>query len=262
MNPQLHSRRAFTLLEVLVAIVIFGMILLTIYSTWMMILRADRAGKHAAAEAQRERIATRTIEEALSCVQSYNESLQYYSFVADNGDETLSFVARLPSSFPRSGRFGDLTTRRVEFRVEPDPESGKRLVMRQSPIVMDFEQSEIDNPLLLARDVEEMSFEFWEQRRNDWVDEWTQTNQLPKMLKLNLRFGSGGMSGSYSTSRDREVSRIIALPSMTVPSLYQVGAQQQQPGGQPGVPGRPGQPVPGRPGNPNPTPIQQPGGFK
>src|SRR5688572_5903232 len=165
MNTRGKLRQAFTLIEVLVAMAIFGMILLTIYSTWMMVMRADRAGKHAAAEAQRERIATRTIEEALSCVQSYNESLQYYSFIADNDDETLSFVARLPSSFPRSGRFGDLTTRRVEFRVEPDPESGKRLVLRQAPIVMDFEQTEVNNPLLLARDVEEMSFEFWESRR-------------------------------------------------------------------------------------------------
>ena len=191
-----NRKRGFTLLEILVSIAILGMILLTIYSTWMMILRADRAGKYAAAEAQRERMASRTIEEALSCVQSFNESLQDYGFVADNDDETLSFVARLPSSFPRSGRFGDLTTRRVEFRVEPDPESGKRLVLRQSPIVMDFERSEIDHPLLLARDVEEMSFEFWEPRRNDWVDEWKQTNQLPKMLKLNIRFSSGGMSGA------------------------------------------------------------------
>ena len=97
-----NRKRGFTLLEILVSIAILGMILLTIYSTWMMILRADRAGKYAAAEAQRERMASRTIEEALSCVQSFNESLQYYGFVADNGDETLSFVARLPSSFPRS----------------------------------------------------------------------------------------------------------------------------------------------------------------
>ena len=239
MKTRSFHRRGFTLLEVLVAMMIFGLILLTIYSVWMMILRADQAGRYAAAEAQRERIASRTIEEALSCIQSFNESIQYYGFVADNHDGALSFVARLPSSFPRSGRFGDLTTRRVEFRVEPDPESGKRLVLRQAPIVMDFEPTEVDNPLVLARNTEKMSFEFWEPRRNEWVDEWTQTNQLPKLLKLNLRFNAGQVHGTYSTSPDREVSRIIALPSMTVPSLYQIGVPQQggPPGGPPG--GRP-----------------------
>jgi type II secretion system protein J len=245
--------RGFTLLEILVSIVIFGMILLTIYATWMMILRSQRAGQYAAAEAQRERICTRTIEEALSCVQSFNESLQYYGFVADNGDETLSFVARLPSSFPRSGRFGDLTTRRVTFSLEPDPESGRRLVLRQAPLVMDFERTEMDNPLVLARHVEKMEFEFLDPKGNKWVDEWTQTNQLPKLLKLNLRFGSGQMFGSYSTARDREVSRIIALPSMTVPSLYQVGVPQAPPGQPGGIPGRPGTP---------PVPIQPPGNIR
>lgn len=238
--------RGFTLLEILVAIVIFGMILLTIYSTWMMILRAQRAGQAAAADAQRERICTRTIEEALSCVQSFNESLLYYGFVADNQDETLSFVARLPSSFPRSGRFGDLTTRRVTFALEPDPESGRRLVLRQAPLMMDFEQTEVENPLVLARNVEKMDFEFLDERGKKWVDEWTATNQLPKLIKVNLRFGSGTMqgSGAYSTVRDREVSRIIALPSMTVPSVYQVGVPQAPPGAPGGIPGRPGAPTP------------------
>ena len=125
-------QRGFTMLEILVAMAIFSMILLTIYAVFMMILRADKAGRYAAAEAQRERIATRTIEEALSCVQSFETSLSYYGFVADNDDETLSFAARLPSSFPRAGRFGGLTTRRVTFSLEPDPESGKRLVLRQA----------------------------------------------------------------------------------------------------------------------------------
>jgi type II secretion system protein J len=236
------------LLEVLVAIAIFGMILLTIYAVWMMVLRADAAGRFAAAEAQRERIASRTIEEALSCVQSYNESLQHYSFLADNKDQLLSFVARLPSSFPRGGRFGDLTTRRVEFSIEPDPESGKRLVLRQRPIVMEFEEAEKERPLLLARHVEKMDFEFWDTRQNKWLDEWTQTNQLPKLLKLNIRFSNGQINGSYSTAPDREMSRIIALPSMTVPSSYQVGVGQQ--GGQPGQPG-----IPTRPGA---NPINQP----
>jgi type II secretion system protein J len=245
--------RAFTLLEILVAISIFSMILLTIYSVWMMLMRADAAGRFAAAEAQRERIAARTIEEALSCVQSFNETLQYYSFIADNGDQTLSFVARLPSSFPRAGRFGDLTTRRVTFSLEPDPEEGKRLVLRQTPIVMDFDKSEVDHPLLLARNVEKIEFEFWDTRLNKWLDEWTQTNQLPKLLKLNIRFGNG----SYSTAPDRESSRIIALPSMTVPSLYQVGTPQGQ-GNPQGVP--PGG-IPNRPGAQNPN-IRPPGGIQ
>lgn len=239
----------FTMLEIMLAIAVFGMVLVTIYSVWVMILRATESGRKAAAEAQRERVAMRTIEEALSCVQSFNESIQYYGFVADNSESRLSFVARLPGSFPRSGRFGDLTTRRVEFSLEAGRDFGKDLVLRQAPIVMDFDEDEMNHPLVLGKNIEKMSFEFLDPRKNEWIDEWTQTNQVPKLIKVNLRFNGGGPAGSYSTAPDREASRIIALPAMTVPSYYQTGVQQGP--GQPGQPGAPG--VPGRPGLPNPN---------
>src|SRR5262245_60965193 len=166
MKPRPHSSRfagrsrGFTLIEILLAIAIFGLVLITMYSVWLMILRATDSARFAAAEAQRERVAMRTIEEALSCIQSFNESIQYYGFVADNSESTLSFVARLPGSFPRSGRFGDLSTRRVEFKLESGQGFGKQLVLRQAPIVMDFDEDEINHPLVLGKGVEKMSFEF------------------------------------------------------------------------------------------------------
>ena len=45
-----------------------------------------------------------------------------------------------------------------------------------------------EHPLVLARGVNKMEFEFWDTRQNEWVDEWTQTNQLPKMMKFTLGF--------------------------------------------------------------------------
>jgi hypothetical protein len=129
----------------------------------------------------------------------------------------LSFVARLPNSFPRSGRFGDFDVRRVTFSVESGANYGEReLLLRQQPILMDLDPYEEDHPLVLARGVREMLFEFWDTRLNDWVDDWTQTNQLPKLVKVTLRFGT-----SASQPKD-EVTRMVALPSITVPATWQV----------------------------------------
>src|SRR5437879_5943157 len=62
----LHASRirhhAFTLLEIMIAIAIFGMVLTAIYSTWLAILRGKKAGETAAAEVQRSRIAIRALE--------------------------------------------------------------------------------------------------------------------------------------------------------------------------------------------------------
>src|SRR5215831_19268856 len=101
--------RAFTLIEILIAMAIFGLVLLAIYSSWAAILRGSKAGLTAAAEAQRTRIAVRAIREALTCAQLYVENARYYWFMADTGGDfaAVSMVSRLPASFPGSGLFSN-----------------------------------------------------------------------------------------------------------------------------------------------------------
>ena len=220
---------AFTLIEIMMAMAIFALVLTAIYAVWTLILKSSKLGMAAAAQVQRERISVRVIEDALISTRSFAADLQHYAFVAENGDEaTLSFVARLPKSFPRSGKFGDFDVRRLTFSVESKLGSGRQLVLRQNPILMDVDVDEKEHPLVLAKGVNKLRFEFWDVRLNDWVDEWTQTNQLPKLVKVTVQFVEPNQHGSYS-QRKEEVTRIVALPSITVPANLQM----------PGVPGRP-----------------------
>src|SRR3990172_6214101 len=143
---------AFTLVEILVAIGILALTLTAIYSSWTAILRASKVGLEATAQAQGERIALHTIEEALTATRSFAADVQHYAFVAENGDDAmLSLVARLPSTFPRSGKYGDFEVRRVTFSVERGAYSERRLVMRQTPILMEPDEDEERHPLVLAR---------------------------------------------------------------------------------------------------------------
>lgn len=221
----------FTLIEIMMAMAIFALVLAAIYATWTLILKSSKLGLAAAAQAQRERIAVRTIEDALTSTRSFAADLQHYGFIAENGEEAmLSFVARLSKSFPRSGKFGDFDVRRVTFSVESGPNSERELVVRQNPILMDPDVDEKEHPLVLAKGVKELQFEFWDTRLNDWVEAWTQTNQLPKLVKVTLSFAGPNQSSSYS-QRKEEVTRVVALPSIIVPAILQ--------GGQPGTQGRP-----------------------
>src|ERR1700690_3843205 len=106
------ANHAFTLIEVMVSIVIFALIIAAVYSTWVLILKSSQVGQSAAARAQRQRIAVRTIEDSLTCIQSVQASMQYYYFGVTNGDQpSLSFVSRVPDVFPRNGKFGDFNLR-------------------------------------------------------------------------------------------------------------------------------------------------------
>jgi prepilin-type N-terminal cleavage/methylation domain-containing protein len=237
--PPVHRRsRAFSLLELMVAIAIFGMVVATIYSTWILIVRSSVIGQEAAAQAQRERIAIRTVESSLMCVQSFQASMKYYSFDVENGSEpTFSFTARLPDVFPRNGKFGDFNVRRLTYSVEPGADQFKNLVLRQTPILMDMDEDEKNTPLVLAHNIKEFTVECWDTNQMSWATEWDDTNSIPPLVRVTFTLGSLGEHGMPGP--DLTLCRVIALPCNTLP------AAMQMPGG--GIPGRGGLAQPGVP---------------
>ena len=246
-HPASSLRAGFTLVEILIAIGILGLVLVSIFSTWTSILRATRVGQEAAATVQRARMTAHVLEDSLSSAQFFAANQQYYSFLAENGDEpSLSFVARLSSSFPRSGKFGDLDVRRLTFSVERASDSSKQLVLRQAPLMMDLDVDEKEHPVVLAKNVKEFNVQFWD-LRDGWIDEWTATNQLPPLVKVTLQL----LDKPDSMQPPEEITRIVSIPTFAVPPVWQV------PRGFPGGAG--GQPTLAPPGaNPN----QQMPGFQ
>jgi len=214
----------------MLAIAIFSLVMAAIYSSWMFILRATKVGQEATAQVQRRRVAVRTIENALTCVQSFQASQQYYTFVVQNGDEPLlSFTARLPDDFPRNGRFGDFNIRRVTFTVEAGPDSEKDLVLRQNPILMDMDKDEQEHPLVLARNVKRFAAECWDPTENDWSDKWNNTNQIPTMVRFTLVLGGNQLNDFGDTGPALAVTRIVAMPSVMVPVAAQSGGAGPRP---------------------------------
>jgi type II secretion system protein J len=214
-----RNTRAFTLIEIMIAISIFSLVLAAIYSSWTAILRARKVAGDATASIQRARISIRIIEDSLGSVESFVRNANYYSFVGENGSEaSLSFVARLAKSFPRSGKFGDLDLRRLTFTVEKGSDNSRQLVLRQTPVLMDMDIDEKEHPLVLAKNVQDFQLQFWDMRLNDWTDEWTQTNQIPKLVMVTLKLSDS----PYSTQVQEEVTRIVSIPAMAVQPGWQM----------------------------------------
>ena len=215
--PENFSRRAFTLIEIMVAIAIFMMIIAVIYSTWALVMRATQVGQDAAAQAQRQRVALRTIEDSLMCVQSFQASQKYYSFIVENGDApVLSFASRVPDIFPRNGKFGDFNLRRVTFQLEANGDGEKDLVLRQNPILMDMDEDEQKNPLVLARNVKSFAIECWDTNQLDWVTEWDNTNSIPPMLRVGLVLGGNlGAGGAALTGLPSRMSVNTTVSKMS-----------------------------------------------
>jgi type II secretion system protein J len=222
-DPRSAREAAFTLIEVLMAMTIFALVITAIYATWTIILKSRKIGGDAVAQVQRERITVHTIEQALMSARSFAADIDRYSFEVQNGESgSISFVAQLPDSFPRSGKFWPYDVRRVTFQIEPGQNYSERdLVLRQNPILMDLDEDEEKHPLVLARNVQQMLFEFWDGRKNEWSDSWAQSNTLPRLVRFTVAFARPNEHG-YSHQKD-EVTRLVGLPTGTVPQQYQGG---------------------------------------
>jgi type II secretion system protein J len=219
-----RSRRlGFTMLEVMLAIGIFGFVMVAIYSCWSSIMRGTRIGLSAAAEVQRTRVAIRSLEEALSGAVMYSDNPVYYGFFADtSGDFAyLSFVARLPESFPGSGLFPGQTMRRVTFRVDEK----RNLLLTQSTLL---DVSEQPYTITLAPKTAVFALEFYNPRMNEWIPEWIATNQLPSLVRVAMDFGD----------KKKEVVTVRSIPLTAFAitrSMAAVPGQPGQPGVQPGM---------------------------
>ena len=220
--------RAFTLIEIMIAVAIFSLVLAAIYSTWGAIMRATQVAQDVAAQAQRQRITLRTIEDSLMAVQSFQASPRYYSFVVE-GDEApvLSFTARVPEIFPRNGKFvnpntgRDFNLRRLTYTLEAGEGGQKNLVLRQNPVLMDLDDDEQKFPLLLARNVRTFAVECWDTNKLDWATEWLDTNSIPTLLRVKLVLGGNTVAGA--SAPDFSVARVFSLPSQTMPAAVQNG---------------------------------------
>jgi general secretion pathway protein J len=231
---------AFTLLEVMLATVIFAGVMVAIYGTWTSILSSTRVAQTSAAEVQRSRMAIRALEEALLGARvpllastAARQTEHHYSFLAsgDPDEPYLSFVARLPESFPRSGRFGDMRIRRVTFSLESDRTGGNQLVLRQVPLLFDPDRDEEENPLVLATDVRTFALEFWDARAEEWEPEWTATNRVPPLIRFSLEIGPPG-GGRLEPSR--LASRVV--PMVASGALTGLRSPPQSPGVDPANP--------------------------
>lgn len=241
------SRTGFTILELMIAFGIFAIILTAIYSIWIAILKGTRAGQKAAAEVQRARVAMRALEDAFNGAVRFQENAGRgplgqrklrYTFIAEtDGDmAVLEFATRLPEGFLGSEQYQQLQQkiRRVRFSTGPGRNGSTDLLMTQWPILLPDKPASAYEPytITLAKDVTHFQVALFDTSKGEWLDRWTTTNLLPKIVQISLGLGKSSTSGKPSEL----VYSVVALPSDGVAGDLQ-GAV---PGAQPGVPPGPG----------------------
>ncbi len=238
MSGRSNSRGAFTLLEVMVAVVIISLMMVSIYR----FVRTNLVAIHTSAEIAAER---QELAGLIDFVQAQLEDLPARQQGVLMGDPNkFNDLASDEMHWICRAGHGVLTTSapdeyRVTLAIQPVEKSSRELEigLRRQPTNVDQKNY---HWLPLLRPAAALEIRYFDDRLNAWVDRWNVPERRPPLVRLRV----------WKIADEQPLEAVIQVPSARMQATIQ-GIQPALPGqpqpGQPGQPGVPGQPaVPGQ----------------
>jgi len=185
----------FTLIEMVVALVLLGTMMVLLYDGLTFALRSwdagDANGRRTADRRIGENFLRREVAEVFPMRWKDPTQLRY---AFEGRRDAMRFV----SSRPAGAGQGGLSL--VSIDVEEDPKVRGRhdLMMRRvlaDPDAADFSALDSATPSVLVEDVESVGLSYFGAENDfadpQWTDEWTYPSRMPVMIRLTVK-GSGG----------------------------------------------------------------------
>lgn len=189
------TRSGFTLVEVLLAVTILGLVMTAVYSTWSAVLTAWRRGSDASEVYQRQRIVIDTLTELAQSVVYFSASPSLYAVegVSKPGwGDSVSFVTASDVALPPSEAIA-AGMRRVTISLEQDEYGRKYLAIVNAPAVSASNTTTVADTTLqahvLSMDVSGFSVRYLNPRDSTWYDKWEDTELIPSAMEFTVAFG-------------------------------------------------------------------------
>ncbi len=193
MRPR--AQGGFTLIELVVAMVLLGTMMVLLYSGITFALRSwdagDANGRLTADRRIGENFLRREVAETFPMRWKDPAMLR---FAFDGESDVLRFVSSRPAGISQGG------LALVAVDVEPDPKKprARNLVMRRSLAdadAADFSALDRAEPSILVEDVDSVEFSYFGSD-NDfsdprWTGKWTVPSRMPAMVRVRIRTADG-----------------------------------------------------------------------
>lgn len=185
-------QRGFTLVEVLLAITLLGIIMVLAYQGLRTGARTAETGEAAIERVNRMRLAQEFIRARISQARPspFDQDDTLGGVVFEGGPESLRFAAPMPGYLSYGGPY-------VQTLALVDGDEGKELifdfeVLRYGPDA-DTPPLEDRDPVLLVRGLADAKFSYLApgdsvDAEPEWVDEWRETAQLPLLVRIEAEF--------------------------------------------------------------------------
>ena len=224
-----HSERGFTLMEALVAITILGLIGGLTFGTFGRVMDArERATaitgryhqmRQAMGRMTRE-IGMAFLSQARDCSDIRSQTI--FRGQRSNYGMRLDFTSF--SHFKMQVDAKESDQNELSYFISPDPEvASQKNLMRREPAPIDDRPAEGGHAQILAEDVEDLSFRFYDSKTDRWEDDWDQTSlgtraRLPKYVEISLT--AAGPSGKKQKFVAK--TRIFVLDALMIPGTQTI----------------------------------------
>lgn len=201
-------RRGMTLIEVMVSLAILGMMVLSIWQSF----KGTTKGIESTEEVQkhysiiRNGLARMTSELSMAYL-SFNRPLDdpkhytYFEGIDGFEEDELTFSAFAHQRIRKDSNESDQSVIRYELQPDPDDRSRTHLYRRESRRLDGELPEDLENfypAYVVIEDVVAFDVKYWDNREEDWIDEWrttrvdSQPDRLPQRVWIKLEVKTPG----------------------------------------------------------------------
>lgn len=201
-------RQAYTLVEMLVAVLILTTAFTIIWTTFSVSLDGWRRGQIALDRIHHGDFVMEQVVSALRSAAYFNNRPEKYGFwLEDHGDnDEISWVTS-GSAFMRPEDPLARGLHRLWVGIKPNAEGDDAFAVRAYPhFAKDMEPDDVE-PLIISSRVKGLDCKVWDNETKDWANEWENTNSVPPLVQVKLFLEPMERGGSPV-----EVTRLVEIP--------------------------------------------------
>ncbi len=213
--PATVHRNGFTLLELLVALVILVAAMSIVWATFSSTTRAWQRGTELANQLHHGDFVMEQLTEALRSAAFFQSNPELYEFRLENRSgavypaDIISWVTSSPAFMPVDSPWAH-GMHRIVATVERDRGGDHGFAVRAYYHLEDRDDLD-DDPQIVSPRVHGIRFNVFDFEREEWVEQWAETNSIPERVMVTLYLDSGNNENTPT-----RVTRVIDIPVASV----------------------------------------------
>ncbi len=204
----MNKKNGFTLIELLAAITIALILIGAVYETLNAAIKSKEKGTLISERNQKARIILGMIREDLESA-SLSKATPSWSFTATTYStgsvykDTLKFIALNQTvDWDSTGQSDEAV---ILYSIDTNPNTGDIGLLKTVNRQITSPDSENLEYQMISKDINSLHFQYYD--GSEWLDEWTSTDKLPKMISITI-----GMPDESSPDGYKEFVSTLRLP--------------------------------------------------